>query len=161
MTVTNLLLGILVVGLLIYRQWAASPVQDDFRLPLIIGIIGIVELSSFFTRQRLDISVAAALAGSLLLAAAFGAARVRTTRVWIRGGQAWRQGNLLTAVLWLATLAVHPGYDRLVYPHGNLGAVTILLYLAVSSGIQRMILRARARQLAASRQRATGFAGSR
>jgi hypothetical protein len=42
--------------------------------------------------------------------------RVRTTRVWVRGGQAWRQGNLLTAVLWLATLAVHLGYDRLVYP---------------------------------------------
>ena len=36
--------------------------------------------------------------------------------MWVRGGQAWRQGNLLTAVLWLATLAVHLGYDRLVYP---------------------------------------------
>ena len=35
MTVTNLLLGILVVGLLIYRQWAARPVQDDFR-PVIL-----------------------------------------------------------------------------------------------------------------------------
>ena len=152
-------MGILVVGLLIYRQWAARPVQDDFRLPLILGIIGIVELfpRSSPARSWTSASLPALRGQPAAGRGVRGCPGPDDPGVGIRGGQAWRQGNLLTAVLWLATLAVHLGYDRLVYPHGNLGAVTILLYLAVSSGIQRMILQARARRLTASRQRATGF----
>ena len=54
-----------------------------------------------------------ALAGSLVLAAIFGAARAATVRVWMQNGQAWMKGNVLTAVLWVAAVGAHLGYDYL------------------------------------------------
>jgi hypothetical protein len=45
------------------------------------------------------------IAGSLVLAAAFGALRAATVRIWIADGQAWSRGNWLTAVLWVAAAA--------------------------------------------------------
>jgi hypothetical protein len=52
-------------------------------------------------------------------------------------------------------LAVHLGYDALVAGHGrdNVGAATIVLYLAVSLAIQRVIVRLRAQRLAAGQAR--------
>lgn len=46
-------------------------------------------------------------------------------------------------------LAVHLGYDALVAGAGrdNVGAATIVLYLAVSLAIQRLIVRLRAQRL--------------
>jgi hypothetical protein len=73
----------------------------------------------------------------------------------------WRQGNLLAAILWLATIAVHLGYDQLVYSRSHLGEVTIFLYLAISFAIQRMILQARARRLPVALYRVTELIGSR
>jgi hypothetical protein len=51
--------------------------------------------------------------------------------------------------LWIVALAVHLGYDSLVAGHGrdNVGAATIVLYLAVSLAIQRVIVRLRAQRL--------------
>ena len=147
MTVTNLLIGVLVVGLLIYRQFQKRPVRSDFRLPLILAIIGIFELVSFLKKNHLDGTIALALLGSLVLAGVFGGLRALTTRVWIEDGQAWRQGGVLTSVLWIITVAAHLGYDYLVDKHSNLGNDTILLYLAVSFAIQRVILQARVQRL--------------
>jgi hypothetical protein len=44
-----------------------------------------------------------------VLAAVFGAIRAATTHVWLEGGQPWRQGNWLTAVLWVVSIAAHLG----------------------------------------------------
>ena len=68
--------------------------------------------------------------------------------VW-RGadGVAWRRGTVVTAALWIASLAAHLGIDiavdRTTTAHA-LGTATILLYLAVTLGVQREIVRARA-----------------
>jgi hypothetical protein len=160
MTATNVAVGILVLGLLIYRQLIARPVRGDFRVPLILAIIGVIELYSFLKNHHLDAAIAAALAGSLALAAVFGAGRALTTRVWIRNGQAWRQGNWFTGVQWVVALAAHLGYDQLVYKNSSLGNVTILLYLAVSFAVQRAILQARAQRLPLTSQPATPDRGT-
>jgi len=55
--------------------------------------------------------VTSVIAGSLVLAAAFGALRAATVRIWIADGQAWSRGNWLTALLWVAAVAAHLGYD--------------------------------------------------
>ena len=51
--------------------------------------------------------------------------------------------------MWIVALAVHLGYDALVAGPGrdNVGAATIVLYLAVSLAIQRVIVRLRAQRL--------------
>lgn len=147
MDISSLLLGIVVLGLLIWRQLVARPVRDGFRVPLILGIIGVVELISFVKGKHVTGTLAAGLAGSLVLAAVFGAARAVVTKVWIQDGRAWRRGGWLAALLWVLALAAHLGYDQLVYSRSSLGEVTILLYLAVSLLIQGVILQARAQRL--------------
>jgi hypothetical protein len=88
---------------------------------------------------------------SLVIAAVFGALRAATVHVWVDGGQAWRKGNWLTAVLWVVSLGIHLGYDYLVDGKGaesGVGSASLLLYLAVTFAIQGFILQARAQRMA-------------
>jgi hypothetical protein len=53
-------------------------------------------------------------------------------------------------VLWVAAVAAHLGYDALVaHGHGDRGpgSATVVLYLAISPGFQRVIVQQRARRL--------------
>ena len=106
---------------------------------------------------RNDGDIAAAVAGSLVIAAVSGAIRAPTVRVWRESGQLLRKGTWLTAVLWVLSLAAHFGYDDLVAGHitgkngGNVGDATVLLYLVVTLTIQRFVLLNRA-----ARQEAAG-----
>jgi len=80
-------------------------------------------------------------------------------RVWVDGGQAWRQGSWLTAVLWIVSLGAHLGYDYLVEGKGakaGLGSASLLLYFGVTFTIQRLILMARAQRIADTSPQRTG-----
>jgi hypothetical protein len=110
----DLLIGVAVLALVLYRQLQKRPVRDNPRLPLILLVIGVVELVKFLQHGHHGTGVIIALAGSLVLAAVFGAIRAATVHVWVDGGRAWRQGNWLTAALWIVSLGVHLGYDYLV-----------------------------------------------
>jgi hypothetical protein len=149
-TLSYLVIGVVVLGLLIYRQLVARPVRGNQGIVLILVIIGLVEAVQYMHKLHSGSAAVIALVGSLILAAAFGAARAATVRIWIQDGQAWSKGNLLTAALWVVALGAHLGYDYLIGQHkdiGNLGEVTVVLYLAVSLAIQRVIVTIRARRL--------------
>ncbi|MBO0787529.1 MAG: hypothetical protein J2P33_15800, partial [Actinobacteria bacterium] len=112
----------------------------------------LVETGQFLAGHHADGLTYAALAGSLVLAAGFGALRAVTVRLWLADGQVWSRGGWLTAALWIAALAAHLGYDELVargHGQASVGAATVLLYLAVTLGIQRVIVLQRARRLPA------------
>jgi len=149
-TALNLVIGVAVLALLIYRQLRARPVRGNQRLVLVLVVIGLIEAVQYLQKLH-SVSVAiAALAGSLVLAAVFGAARAATVRVWMQDGQPWAQGDLVTAGLWVLALAAHLGYDYLVGQHkdiGSIGTATLVLYLAVSLGVQRLIVAFRAQRL--------------
>ena len=156
--VTNLIIGILVLALVLSRQLMTRRLSESYRLSLILAVIGIVEFVEFLNGHPGDDGgIAAAVVGSLVLAAAFGAARAPTVRVWREDGQLLRKGTWLTAALWVLALAAHLGYDYLVAGHitgenngGNVGGATVLLYLVVSLTVQRFVLLNRvARQEAA------------
>jgi hypothetical protein len=164
--VVNLVIGIAVLALILSRQMQVRPVRANYRLPLILAIIGVVELTQFLdhNHNRHDAALIAALAGSLVLAAATGAIRAVTVRVWINGGQALRQGTWLTAVLWIVSLGVHLGYDYLVDGKGSqagIGTASLTLYFAVTYAIQRVILQARAQRIAAAPQQDVSDPGTR
>ena len=79
--------------------------------------------------------------------AGLGAIRAATVRIWrAQDGSAWRQGTMLTAALWLISLAAHLALDTII-DHASriaaLGTSSILLYLAVTLGVQREIVRRR------------------
>jgi hypothetical protein len=162
-TSVNLLIGIAVLALLVYRQLQVRPVRANFRLPLILAVIGVVELTQFLKNDHHTGTVFAALAGSLVLAAITGAIRAMTVRVWIQAGQALRQGTWITAVLWVVSLGVHLGYDYLVDgkgPQSGLGSASLTLYFAVTYTIQRLILQAKAQRLADGPQQDIGDPGA-
>jgi hypothetical protein len=145
-----LLIGVAVLGLLIYRQLSARPVQGNQRIVLILVIIGLIETVQYMQKQHAGSAAIVALVGSLVLAAVFGAARAATVKIWIQDGQSWAKGNLLTAALWIAALAAHLGYDYLIGQHkdiGDLGGATVVLYLAISLAVQRVIVGVRAQRL--------------
>jgi hypothetical protein len=149
--VADVILGLAVLVFLIYRQLSVRPVNAAaLRLIAVLLIIGLLQTYRFLSQNHAHPLIFAVLGGSLVLAAIFGVLRARTVRVWLDDGQAWSQGNWLTAVLWIASLAAHLGYDILVGP-GNgirgLGAATIVLYLAISLGFQRVWVMQHARRL--------------
>jgi hypothetical protein len=162
MTAADLVIGLLVLGLVIYRQVIARPVKSNMRLPLILGVIGVVETYQFLKGQHIGVTIIAEFIGSLVLAAVFGLARAATVRLSFRQGQWWSQGNWLTAILWVVSLAAHLGFDALVsgqHGHESLGQATIVLYLAVTYAMQRLIVQARCQRLAIRSQTSvTGIA---
>ena len=149
-TLTYLVIGVAVLGLLIYRQLVARPVRGNQRLVLVLLIIGLIEAVGYMQKLHTESAAIVALAGSLVLAAVFGAARAATVRIWMQDGQPWVKGNVVTAALWVVAVGAHLGYDYLIGQHkdiGNLGDATVLLYLAVSLAVQRVIVSYRAQRL--------------
>jgi putative effector of murein hydrolase LrgA (UPF0299 family) len=154
-TFANLVIGLVVFGVILTRQLQARPVKADLRLPLIPAVIGVIQLSQFMSHGRHGTEIWAVLLGSLVIAAALAGVRTATVHVWVDNDQAWRQGNWRTAVLWVASLGSHLGYDYLVDGRGanaGLGTATLTLYFAVTYPIQRVIVQARARNVAAAQQ---------
>jgi len=149
--IVDLVLGVLVLGLLVYRQMRVRRVRSvDLRLPLIIAVLGLIQLATFLKTDHSRGVVAAGLAGSLALAAVFGTARAATVRIWLADGQAWARGTWVTGVLWAFSLAAHLGYDALVAGgdgKGSLGSASVLLYLAVTFTVQRYVVLYRAQRL--------------
>jgi hypothetical protein len=149
---TEIILGLAVLVLLIYRQLRARPINaGGLRLAAILAVIGVVETAEYLQKYHGGSATYAALGGSLVLAAVFGMLRAATVRIWNQDGQVWIKGNWLTGLLWIVALGAHLGYDALVaHGHGSnggVGAATVVLYLAVSLGVQRLVAQLRASRM--------------
>jgi hypothetical protein len=149
-TAVNLLIGILILGLVIYRQMIPRRVRSNMRIMLILAIIGLVQTVQYLHGRHVDATIVAEIIGSLVLAAVFGLARASTVRLFFKDGQWWTRGNWITAILWVVSVAAHLGFDYLVAGHGSSGTsfgnATILLYLAVTFTVQRLVVIARAQR---------------
>ena len=148
--IVNVVIGIAVVALLIVRQLRPRPASERsaLRLTLVLGVIGILQIRSAVGGHAISAATIMLVAAGLLAGALLGVVRATTVKVWrASDGLPWRQGTLVTAVLWLISLGVHLGIDVAV-DHSTtahtLGAASILLYLAVTLGVQQEIVRARA-----------------
>lgn len=150
----NVIVGVLVVGLVVARQVQVRRVKEDSaaKLVLILGVIGVVDTAQALHGHALGAATIGLFAVELALAAGLGAARAASTQVWRdRDGVAWRRGNWVVVGLWVVSLAAHLGLDAAV-DHASgvsgLGTSSVLLYLAVTLGVQRELVRSRAARLA-------------
>lgn len=165
--VINLIIGIAVVVLVVSRQLMPRRLNDNYRLSVILAVIGAISFVKFLDSlhgPHDDNRIIVAVVGSLLLAAVLGAARAQTVRVWRQDdGQLMRRGTWVTAVLWIISLAAHLGYDELVAGHiagsngGNVGDATIVLYLVVTLAVQQFLLLARVKRQEAAGGVPTGY----
>ena len=84
-TIVSIAAGVAIAALLVVRQMRSQPVNGNMRLPLIIGIIGLIEVTSYLHKVhgRVGGTAIAALIGSFILAAGLGAARAATVHLWV------------------------------------------------------------------------------
>lgn len=151
--VTSLVIGLAVLALVLFRQLATRRLSENYRLSVILAVIGVVQFVDFLKGHPGNpAGITAAVAGSLVLAAGFGVARALTVRVWRQGGQLMRKGTWITALLWIVAVAAHYGYDDLVAGHitgkngSSVGNATVLLYLVISLTVQQFVLLARVKR---------------
>jgi hypothetical protein len=151
--VVSVVIGLAVLAWVLFRQLSTRRLSENYRLSLILAIIGAVQFIDFLKGHPGNPGgITAAVAGSLVLAAAFGVARSLTVRVWRQGGQLLRKGTWVTALLWVIAVAAHYGYDDLVAGHitgkngSSVGNATVLLYLVISLTVQQFVLLARVKR---------------
>lgn len=153
MSVANVLIALALVAFIVYRQLRTRRVSEaqPYRLVLILGVIGLIETWQFRQQHVVSGEAWALLAASLVVGAGFGALRGRTTHVWRDGGVLYRRGNALTLALWLVGLALHLGVDVAIKhvdaSAAGLGSISVLVYLAVTLGVQQMLVLQRAEHL--------------
>ncbi|MFD2467190.1 hypothetical protein [Amycolatopsis silviterrae] len=145
-TFDNVLIGLVVLAWLMWRQLQVRRADRPPVVLLVIGVLGVASLGVAIAKTTPTTAAILLLAFSFVVAAGFGVARGYTMRLWYAGGTRWRQGNWRTAALWLVSFGVHLGLDiavDAVNPVPGLGGASILLYLAISLAAQRLTVRSR------------------
>jgi hypothetical protein len=144
-----LFLGLVVLAYVVARQRRVRPVPRRLHLkgPIFLGILGIVEFSSFANDHSLSSSVFWLVVLSLVVGGGvLGAIRAYTVKIWTADNMVLRQGTWLTVALWFVSVGLHFasdwGIDNLKAPSG-LASATLLLYLAITYGAQTAIVFAR------------------
>jgi hypothetical protein len=142
----SIALDVLLAVYVLRRQRRIRPVPRvlNLRLPVILGVIGLIEALSYIDGHHHHITgsdylwvLGTLVVGALLL----GALRALTVQIWTSDNWVVRQGTWLTMGLWVLSLALHfvSGAGA-----GNLEAASFLLYLGVTYGVQNYVIHRRA-----------------
>jgi hypothetical protein len=149
---------ILVTAAILWRQRRIRAVPPRLRLglPVLLGLLGLLDLLNYTDHHRLSGAATGWLVGGLVLAAPLlGALRAVTVDIWRAEALfRWivRRASWPTMALWLVTIAVHlAGASQVPTPAsaGSLAGPSYLLFLAVTYGAQRAVEQVRAQRFAA------------
>jgi hypothetical protein len=141
--------GVLVLILVLLGQVRVRPVPRVFRarLPIVLGVIGLVEMFAYAGNHHVSGSTWGWVVGALLIGAAgVGALRGLSMKVWTSHQWVVRLGTTVTMVLWLVSLIVHFAADDHAGASGLEGA-SFLLYLGLTLAVQNYVVHLRARPL--------------
>lgn len=147
-------LDVLVAVYILSRQRRIRPVRRvlSLRLPVFLGIIGLIDLLSYTDNHAHHVTggdwvwvLATLVVGGLVL----GAIRAFTVKIWTSNEWVVRQGTWVTLGLWVLSLALHFVSDVGAAHNGvgNFEAASFLLYLAVTYGVQNYVVHRRAQPL--------------
>jgi len=148
------LLGLLVLAWILWRQTQTREVRLDRgpRAFVVLAGVGLWQIASFLGEHAVRPVAIAVLVGSLVVSAAFGLLRGRVQPVWREAdGRVLRRGTAVTITLWLVAVALHLGADEYAKhvdaAAAGLASASLMLYLAVSLGVQTLVVRERATHL--------------
>lgn len=154
----SIAIAVVALVLIIVRELREKPVREEkgLRGVLILALIGLYQLAQYIDKSGSRVSAYAV--GFLLVgfvsACFFGWLRAREMHVWRDKGQLMSQGNWLTIVWWVVALAVHLGIEfyssRVLKVAGSdgLASASIVLYIALSLGVQKYVLLERGKGMA-------------
>jgi hypothetical protein len=149
-------LDVVVVALILYRQRMVRPVRPRLHLRLagVLAIVGLIELLAYAGSRHVPAEAVGVLALSFVVGAVvLGAVRAATVKLWRVEGLVLRQGTWLTILLWLVSIGLHYGAQAWINAlHGPSGFVSasLLLWLGVTYGVQRAVVHRRAETLFAA-----------
>ncbi len=141
LTIVQALVAIGVLVLVVSRRFAPRPVRGDRRrwtLPLILAAVGVVNLSHL-SGQHPPVKITSGdvvflvIGGGISLV--LGLLRGATVRLSERDGQLFQRYSVVTAGLWIGTIAVRLGMDAFAPSFGVAKAVvsaSLLLMFGVS-----------------------------
>ncbi|MDQ4502787.1 hypothetical protein [Sinomonas sp. ASV322] len=151
----NIVLAVAVLAWAIVRQFQTRQIGSlRARTFLILGVIGVWQLAQLADSRGVTPVEALTLAVSLGLAAVFGWLRGRAAAVWIQQGVAYRRGGWPALGLWMAAIATHIAIDVIgsmlegLRGPSPVSSASIMLYIAVTLGIQGLVVARRAAALA-------------
>jgi hypothetical protein len=139
----NILLALYVLSR--QRRIRVVPRLLGLRFPIVVGVLGLINLLSFSDTHHPSQSDYLWVLGTLVLGGVvLGAVRALTVKIWTSNSWVVRQGTWLTMALWAVSLALHffGGASG-----GNLEASSFLLYLGVTYGVQNYVVHRRAAPL--------------
>ena len=149
---TNIVIGLVVVGLLLARQLQPRLAKESssLRLVLVLGVTGLIEMETAIGHHTVPVATVAWLVLSLLAGRGWGRSERSPSRYG--GPRTARPGD--------RERSSPPRCGWFPWPHTSrwtplsststeipLGTSSILLYLAVTIGVQREIVRWRAARL--------------
>lgn len=135
--------SVAVLAYVLYQQRQIRPLRTKLLLPLVLAVFGVSNVLSDLKGHPLTSGQAAVIVALLLVdAIGLGTLRAFTVRLWRHDGQVFRQVRWVTVGLWLVGVGVHEA--ALVATH--IDAASLLLYVGLTLGAQRLVLDARARR---------------
>jgi hypothetical protein len=148
----QVIVGIAVLGWVLYNQLRVRQFTvRRLRIAGVLGIVGVVEVASSAGAHPVSVVGWTLLVTGLVIGAALGVVRAATVKLWVRDGAVWTQGHAMTAALWIVGIAIHLGLDllaRALAPSADaVNASSVLLFIAVSLGVQGLVTLQRARRL--------------
>jgi hypothetical protein len=148
----QVIIGIAVLGWILYNQLRVRPFSPRrLRIAGILGVVGLVEVVSTAGAHPVSVVGWTLLVTGLVVGAALGLLRAATVRLWVRDGVVYTQGHAMTAALWIVGIGIHIGLDVLagaIAPSANaVNSSSVLLFIAVSLGVQGLMTLRRARSL--------------
>ncbi|MFI5777875.1 hypothetical protein [Nocardia sp. NPDC051570] len=144
-------LVVVVLGWIVYRQsqWRLVDSARMWRGPIVLAVIGLVQMRTAFSGGSIGAVAVALLVLSAVLSLAVGVAMGWLSQIRRTDGQLWARTGLIGSALWFVLLAVRIGVD--VWAH-LLGATivtaigVILIMLALNRTGRTLMLMRRAEQ---------------
>jgi hypothetical protein len=148
----QVIVGIAVLGWILHNQLRVRQFTvRRLRVAGVLGIVGVVEVWSSAGAHPVSVVGWTLLVTGLVIGAVLGVLRAATVKLWVRDGAVWTQGHAMTAALWIVGIAIHIGLDllaRALAPSADaVNASSVLLFIAVSLGVQGLVTMQRARSL--------------
>ena len=153
MSPLDLVLDAAVFAWVLYRQRRVRRVRLRFstRVPVVLSLLGLFQFLHYTETHSLGAKVSGLVIASFVVGAAvFGAIRGLTVRLTPLAKGMAQQATWLTIGLWVVSVGVHFSLSAAVSSvHGPIGvtAASVLLYLAISLGVQNTVVHHRAVRL--------------
>ena len=139
----QMILYVLMIGYILYKQFQPREVRLDSKGKYILCIFGLYRFLQAIQNGRFQVTpltVMGLVLTLVLLAGTTAYFRAQTCHIWVEGGILYKKGTWTSLLLWLVMIFLHGMADHLIPSLSS----TFVLYLGISWMLQHWFLLERA-----------------